>query len=197
MGSWPAPQSCARRPRTGSVIGEVHVANAAASTAHSNDEPVMFDANEKTGVVSLVDVGPAVMVVSMVVVGGALLTFTLTVADVPQFPAASLALAKILCVPSFTDVVDHGWDQVGPVESCATSMLSTYHFTWVTPPLSEAEADRVVVPDTVEPAAGADTATAGFVVSDPAANAAIYVVAAEGVTIWWLAAPPSDHDENE
>lgn len=121
----------------------------------------------------MVDVGPEVMVVSMVAVTGELLTFTIRVADVPQLAAASLVLAKILCVPSFIVVVDHGCDHVGPAVSRAASTPSTYHFTWVTPTLSDADADRVVVAETVAPADGAVTATTGLVVSAPVTYAAV------------------------
>src|SRR3954470_19156228 len=57
-------------------------------------------------------------------------TLKLTPADVPQLPAASAALATIVCCPSATpaefQLACHG----APLPSDATSIPSTYHLTW-------------------------------------------------------------------
>src|SRR5215217_8534765 len=97
-------------------------------------------------------------------VGVTVATVTLIVGDVPHLPAASAALAKIVCRPLAT-VVELQLACHGAAPSHATSTPSTYHFACVTPTASEASAASVTVPETVAPAAGDVTQTVGGVVS--------------------------------
>src|SRR5215207_8492216 len=91
-------------------------------------------------------------------------TLTLTPGDVPQLPAASAALAKIVCRP-LDAVVEFQLACHGAAPSHATSTPSTYHFACVTPTASDAPAASVTVPETVDPAAGDVTQAVGGVVS--------------------------------
>src|SRR5215217_9405727 len=95
-----------------------------------------------------VAVGAGVAVEVGVGVGDAMLdTPTLIAGDVPQFPAASAALATIVCWPSAAvDEVQLACHGAAP--SHPTSVPSTYHFTCVTPTPSEAPAASATVPET-------------------------------------------------
>jgi hypothetical protein len=92
-------------------------------------------------------------------------TVTVTPADVLTFPAASRATAVRTCEPSAIvaelQVVAYG----GVVISTPRFAPSILSWTPATPMLSLALADRVTVPVTVAPAAGAVTATVGGVES--------------------------------
>ena len=89
---------CAPRLNAPVVNGDVHGANAAASTRHSNVEPASVAVNEKLGVVSLVTpLGPAVIVVSGAVVS----TVNDRLAGVgSMLPAGSIARTSKVCAPS-------------------------------------------------------------------------------------------------
>jgi len=82
-----------------------------------------------------------------------LLTLIETEADVPTFVAASDALELKLWAPLANVVVSRVF-AYGEVVAVATTIPSIRKSTLVTPTLSEAEADIVIVPDTVAPLVG-------------------------------------------
>src|SRR3989344_1669089 len=95
-------------------------------------------------------------------------TVTLLTALHRVLPAASRATALILCVPLVAVVEFHAKEYgAAVVSSTPTFLLSTLNCTPRTPMLSEASAERVTVPETVELAAGAVSETVGLVVSVP------------------------------
>ncbi len=99
--------------------------------------------------------------------GGALLaTVTVTGAEVVLLPAASRAIAVILCEPSLVVVVSKEIEY-GAVVSSVLPLVpsSSRNCTPTTPTLSEALAVTVTVPFTVAPLAGAVMLTVGGVVS--------------------------------
>src|SRR6266850_882671 len=104
----------------------------------------------------------------MVTVGGvvsAFLTSAVIPAEVAPFPAASLATAVRVCVPSRTVVVFQETAYGGTVTSAPRLAPLSLNWTPATPTLSDAVATTVTVPDTVAPLAGDVMATDGGVVS--------------------------------
>src|SRR5216684_818107 len=92
-------------------------------------------------------------------------TVTVTGADVVVLPAASRATAVSVCAPLVAAVVSHATEYGAAVSSAPTFEPSSLNCTPTTPTLSLAVAVTVTVPDTVEPPAGAVSATVGAVVS--------------------------------
>src|SRR5262245_20348038 len=93
-----------------------------------------------------------------------LLTVTFTDAEV-RLPAASSALALIVCAPSVRVAVFHAYEYGGAVTSPGSLLPSTSNSTLATPTLSDASATIVVMPDTIAPTTGAVSATVGGVTS--------------------------------
>jgi len=95
-----------------------------------------------------------------------LLTVTDTTAAVPVLPAASLAIALIVCVALVRAVVFQVYTYGAAVIGVPATVPSMTNWTLVTPTLSEADAVRLTVePETVAPAVGAVIETVGGVVS--------------------------------
>jgi hypothetical protein len=126
-----------------------------------------------------------------------LATVNVTAAEVRVFPAASRATAVRLWLPLASAVVFSGSWNGAAVTSAPTWVPSTRNLTPTTPTLSLAWTDRVVVPDTVAPAAGAVADTVGGVVSATVKLTAAEVVAlpaasrAVAVTVWLPTVRPS------
>src|SRR6266853_2528230 len=99
--------------------------------------------------------------------GGVLLaTVTVTAEAGLRLPAASRAIALMLCDPSLAVVVFHETEYGGVVTSALPlTPSSTRNCTPTTPTLSEALAVTVPVPFTVAPSFGAVILTVGGVVS--------------------------------
>src|SRR5881409_4292713 len=97
--------------------------------------------------------------------GGALSTVTLTALAGAVLPAASRAMAVKLWEPLATRVVFHEREYGAANTSAPRFAPSSLNCTPTTPTLSVALAETVVVPATVEPAAGAVIDTVGGVVS--------------------------------
>src|SRR6266513_3538495 len=98
--------------------------------------------------------------------GGALLaTVTVIVVDSVWLPAASRAMAVIVCEPSLTEAVFQGIEYGVLVASAPRLTLSILNCTPTTPTLSEALAVKLIVPETVAPETGDVMLTAGGVVS--------------------------------
>src|SRR6266513_403930 len=99
--------------------------------------------------------------------GGALLaTVTVTGSETGlRLPAASRAMAVIVCEPSLTEAVFQGIEYGALVASAPRLTLSILNCTPTTPTLSEALAVKLVVPETVAPETGDVMLTAGGVVS--------------------------------
>jgi hypothetical protein len=95
-----------------------------------------------------------------------LFTVTFTAADVVEFPAASRAIARSVCGPFVAVVVFQLTVKGADVSAAPRFEPSSVNWTLATPTLSEAVAFTFTGPDTVAPFAGADTDTAGGVVSD-------------------------------
>jgi hypothetical protein len=109
---------------------------------------------------------------------------TVTVTDAELvFPAASNALAVIVCGPFATVVVSHT-NPYGPVVDVASFTPSTQNSTDATPALSDAAAATVTDPVTVDPSNGAVTDTTGGTASGHAAVAALVDACPE-----WFPAP--------
>jgi len=96
-----------------------------------------------------------------------LFTVTVTAAEVVVFPAASLALAVRVWEP-FVACAVFQLVLYGLVLSVAMTLPSMRKSTEATPTLSEAEAEMVLVPETVAPFDGAVRDTVGGVVSGAA-----------------------------
>src|SRR3989344_2463132 len=92
-------------------------------------------------------------------------TVTLLFAGDRVFPAASRATALRVWVPLVEVVVFHAREYGEVVASAPTFAPSTLNCTPTTSTLSDALAERVTVPETVELAAGAVRETVGKVVS--------------------------------
>src|SRR5438045_4225636 len=92
-------------------------------------------------------------------------TVTLTAALVAEFPAASLAMAVMLCVPLAAAVVYQEVVYGEAVSAAPTLLPSIWNCTLATPTLSEAFALSVTLPETVAPLEGAVMLTVGGVVS--------------------------------
>jgi len=90
-------------------------------------------------------------------------TVTVYGLDEAEFPAASNALATIVCVPLSFLVFQ--LNEYGEDVAVAVSLLLIQNSTLVTPMLSVALAETVTVPETVTPFVGATIATIGGVVS--------------------------------
>src|SRR3989442_14071079 len=98
--------------------------------------------------------------------GGALFeTVTVTPDDVLVFPAASRATAVSVCDPSGTAAVFQLMEYGEAVSSAPTFVPSSLNCTPTTATLSLALAVTGVVPESVDPAAGAVMLTVGDVVS--------------------------------
>src|SRR5947209_14484621 len=110
----------------------------------------------------MVPTGPLVGV-KLLIVGG-LTTVTLT-AEVAVLPAASRAIAVRVCTPFLAVVLFHETAYGTVVTSAPRFAPSSLNCTPTTPTLSVALAEIVIVPVTVESAAGAVMDTAGGVVS--------------------------------
>src|SRR5690349_16402278 len=85
---------------------------------------------------------------------------------VVTFPAASRAVALSLCEPFDTLTVFHVTEYGDDMISMPRLAPSTFNWTPTTPTLSDAEAERVTVPETVALAAGVVQVTIGAVVSE-------------------------------
>lgn len=94
-------------------------------------------------------------------------TVTVTVADVPTFPAASNALETMVCDPFATVVLLKLKESEVALVLLAATLPSIKICICVTPTLSEAVAVTATVPETVAPLAGAVTDVVGGVVSAP------------------------------
>ena len=92
-------------------------------------------------------------------------TVTVTAADVLALPAASRATAVNVCEPLVPVVVVHETAYGAVVSNAPMFTPSRRNWTLATPTLSDAVALTVTVPPTVAPAAGAEIATAGAVLS--------------------------------
>src|SRR5262245_23860192 len=103
-----------------------------------------------------------------------LFTVTLTAALEPTLPPASYALATMLWLPLPPCVVSHD-TEYGAVVSVPMTELLTKKVTRVTPTLSLAFAETVVVPTMVEPPAGAVRVAVGGTLSpEPLPMLAVY-----------------------
>src|SRR6266404_451894 len=92
-------------------------------------------------------------------------TVIVTVAEVVRLPAASRAIAVMVCEPFVALSVFHCAEYGAAVSSAPALLPSTWNCTPATPTLSEAFAASVTEPDTVAPGAGELTDTDGGVVS--------------------------------
>ena len=110
-------------------------------------------------------VGAVMVTVGFVVSGVMLLAVTVRETAVAVFPAASRATAESVCVPLVADVVFHDIEYGDVMSSAPRFALSSLNWTPVTPMLSDAVDETVMVPETVAPAAGAESETVGAVVS--------------------------------
>src|SRR5438552_15067479 len=106
--------------------------------------------------------------------GALLATVTVTGAEGVLLPAASRAIAVILCEPSLAVAVFHE-TEYGAVVASALPLIpsSSRNCTPTTPTLSEALAVTVTVADTVWPLLGEVMLTAGGVVSGAARVVAV------------------------
>src|SRR5437899_6851383 len=93
-------------------------------------------------------------------------TVTVTAADVPVLPAASRATAVRVWEPLLVVVVSHEIEYGAVATSAPRFWPSSLNCTPTTPTLSEAVAETVVVPETVEPERGEVMLTVGGVVSE-------------------------------
>src|SRR5437762_1743429 len=128
---------------------------------------------------------PAVGAVSETV-GGALSTVTLTTAEVAVFPAASRATALRLWMPLLAMVVFHERGYGAAVTSAPRLTPSSLNCTPTTPTLSVALTETVIVPVTVEPAAGALIETVGGALSTAtltAAEVAVFPAASRATAV--------------
>ena len=96
---------------------------------------------------------------------GGLLTVTPTDVAVVLLPAASRAIAVSVCVVLVAVRVSHGTEYGAEVSSLPRLAPSRRNCTPATPTLSAALAVTLMLPSTVEPAAGAVIETVGAVVS--------------------------------
>ncbi len=117
--------------------------------------------------------------------GGVLLaTVTVTSAEVLLLPAASRAIAVMLCEPSLAVAVFHEIEYGAVVASALPlTPLSSRNCTPTTPTLSEALAVTVTVPFTVAPLAGAVILTVGGVVSGGGGGGALFTVTVTGAEV--------------
>ena len=104
-----------------------------------------------------------------------LATVTVTVVDSVWLPAASRAMAVMVCEPSLTEAVSQGIEYGALVSSAPKLTLSILNCTPTTPTLSEALALKLVVPETLAPETGDVMLTVGGVVSaeDPLATVTV------------------------
>src|ERR687895_253881 len=103
----------------------------------------------------------AALVSSMRVVAAVFDTVTVTALEVVVLPAASRAIAVIVCDPLAAEPVSHGAAYGADVSSAPTLTPSTRNWTPTTPTLSDAAALSVTVSETVTPDEGAVTDTVG------------------------------------
>ena len=113
------------------------------------------------------DVGLVMESVGGIVSAVELLTVTVTALDVVRFPAASRAMAVSVCEALDAVVVFHDTVYGVAVSSEPRFTPSSWNWRPATPTLSEAFADTVIVPDTVDPPVGLVIETVGGVVSLP------------------------------
>src|ERR671935_2159491 len=92
-------------------------------------------------------------------------TVTVTGVEVATFPAASRATAASTCEPFARFVVFHATEYGADVSSAPRFAPSSLNWTPATPTLSDALAETVIVPETVEPAEGDVMVTLGGEVS--------------------------------
>src|SRR5438093_1061414 len=92
-------------------------------------------------------------------------TVTVTADDVPRLPAASRATAVRTCEPLEAPVVFHDVLYGELVSSAPRLAPSSLNWTPATPTLSEADADTVIVLETVDPLVGLVIDDVGLVVS--------------------------------
>src|SRR5437762_248908 len=117
------------------------------------------------------DEGDEMLTVVVVVSGeGPLETVTVTALEVVAFPAASRARAVRVWEPLLAVVVFHETAYGALVSSAPRLAPSRMNWTPATPTLSAASAVTEMVPETVEPDAGAVSVTVGGVVSDGLLN---------------------------
>src|SRR5437867_11493958 len=109
--------------------------------------------------------GPPLELDTALSTGAALSTVTATAVEVAVFPAASRASAVKLWAPFAASVVVQDRAYGAAVTSAPRLTPSSLNCTPTTPTLSVALAETVTVPATVEPVAGAVSATVGGVVS--------------------------------
>ena len=100
-----------------------------------------------------------------VLVATALLTEMFMGADVELFPAASLTIARRICVPFATCAVFHASEYGAAVSAEPTLLPSIWNWMLATPVLSDAFATIVTDPDTVALLTGELTDTDGATVS--------------------------------
>src|SRR6266404_1584989 len=93
------------------------------------------------------------------------ITVTVTAADVVLLPAASRAIAVIVCDPLAALSVFHCAEYGAAVSSAPALLPSTWNCTAATPTLSDAFAVSVIAPETVAPAEGDVIETDGAVAS--------------------------------
>jgi hypothetical protein len=111
--------------------------------------------------------GEVIVTVGGVVSFVVLSTFTVMLALVAEFPAASVATALIVWLP-LDSVVEFNTYAKGAADKLApTFPPSTRNCTLATPTLSEAAAVTFTLPESVEPAAGDVIVTLGGMVSAP------------------------------
>src|SRR5437879_5282519 len=108
----------------------------------------------------------------IVTVGATLSTVTVTGAEVVRLPAASRAIAAMVCEPLLAPVVFQGTEYGAAVISAPALTPSNWNCTPTTPTLSEALALTVIVPETVAPEAGEVMLTDGAVASKHTLTAA-------------------------
>src|SRR6266516_5381982 len=115
--------------------------------------------------------------------GGALDTVTVTGADVVRLPAASRAIAVIVCGPLLVVVVSKGIEYGAVVSSAPPLTPSSWNCTPTTPTLSEAVALTVTVAEIVWPLRGDVMLTVGGVVSGGGALDTVTVTGADVVRL--------------
>jgi len=116
--------------------------------------------------------------------GGAFATVTVTGAEVVRLPAASRAMAVMVCEPFAAPVVFQETEYGALVSSAPTLAPSILNCTPTTPTLSEAPAVTVTVPDTVWPLPGEVMLTLGGVVSGGGGGGALDTVTVTALEVY-------------
>lgn len=143
------------------MIGELQLLKFALSSLQANVAVSVAVKLKLADVVATVPVGPPVMVVS----GGVLSTVTVLMAEVVALFDGSTTRAEMLAIPSVI-VAEFQVMLYGEVVSVPTTDPLTRKLTEETNTLSLAVADKVMVPFTFAPLAGAERDTVGGVVSN-------------------------------